>query len=33
VRTADGRALTAQEKVKGKKAVFSHAQYQGDMAV
>jgi len=25
VRNADGRALTAQEKVKGKKAVFNHA--------
>jgi len=33
VRTADGRVLTAQEKVKGKKAVFNRAQHQGDMIV
>jgi hypothetical protein len=33
VRTADGRALTAQEKVKGKKAVLNHAQHQRDMTV
>jgi hypothetical protein len=31
--TADGRALTAQENVKGNKAVFNNAQHQGDMII
>lgn len=33
MRTADGRVLTALEKVKGKKAVFNYAQHQGDMVL